>query len=239
MVNFFQFPLVNNNQRRSYPLEMGDDHLSFTFIEVGCSHKKKRSQLNHKKELFLKYWGDTFRSDGSVEWVPKVFRILSHYNNITSIPVKHDNYSVDALVRSNYISKEHLNSLSLKDKELIFNRVYQHDARAELKNIFKTNDAYRLNDLIVSPDMDNGLPILRGVMAEVLIQKSVDSIIENTNIINFKNPYIDYADKRFDNSAEVDQILQFYGVEPFYNLIEGLSKLDHLTVYSDTKKIIK
>ncbi|MCA9478168.1 MAG: hypothetical protein KC535_03420, partial [Nanoarchaeota archaeon] len=66
--------------------------------------------------------------------------------------------------------------------------------------------------------------------------KTIDSLVDPIEMVNYKNGHIKYFNKKFDSGAEVDQVLQFYGQKPFINLVNDLSKKEYLSVFSDTPK---
>lgn len=243
MVHYFSFPEARkrHSKKRSYPLETPEGRLTFAFIEVGCKHKKKQSQLKNKKELFLKYWGDTYRRRQDIDWIPRIYRIMSHYNKVDTIPNDSRAYSVDAIVHHKYITPEQLSGLGEREIMGIKNTVRKKDEQELLEKIIEESDADRLHTLILERQKDNKYSTLRGKMAEVLTQQAIYEVaaeaIQNGQIVNYRNGHIKYFNKRFDNGAEVDQILQFYGDTPYENMVFELSKKDNLQVVLDTQPL--
>jgi hypothetical protein len=234
----FVFPEANTSRKlRSYPVEIGGEHLNFAFIEVGCKHHKKRSQLKNKKELFLKYWGDTYRNpETGIDWNPHIFRVMSHYNPVHKEPKAYNKYSVDAIIYHKYISPEQLQRLTPRDKESIYHVVRKQSEQELLEEILETNDANRLQKVIVEGDKQNRYSTLRGKMAEILTQHLLYEAVNEEEMVSYRNGTIKYFNRRFDQGAEIDQVFQFYGEQPFYNMIIEVAKFDNLAVTLDTQK---
>lgn len=244
----FPFPKKKHNpfcedsrlEKRSYPLEIEVDaqiqRLSFAFVEIGCRHNKKRSQLKDKKELFLKYWGDTYRSTGRVDWMPQVFRIMSHFAYLDRYPREPNKYSVDIIIHHKTISLDMIpllqNPSEINVKRLVKSRPLQDSVNGYIKD----GDIDGLHNLITFSRADERLGTFRGALAEYLSQKTIESVLDTQEMVQYNNGSIMYFNKKFPRAPEIDQILQFHGIDPFYDLIDRLSALSHIDIIEDTPR---
>ena len=237
MVEFFTFPSgPKKRNKRSYPVEVNYEGevlpLTFAFIETGCRHLKKRAQLRNKKELFLKFWSDTYK-ETDVNWIPRIYRILSHYKYLDRYPKELNKFSCDVIIHHKEISPDMLSSVDDVEKKYLRRKVRKRNDQDILEDIISRKDAQGLHQMIAYVDAKNELSNLRGKIAEYFAQKTIASIMNTQDIVRYNNEPFVYLNKRYKEGTEIDQVLQFYGVQPYVDLVDKLSQLDSVDVVYD------
>ena len=207
-----------------------DQPIHLGLVEVSCKPRNKRRQLKDKKQLIYKWWGDTYRKEKNIFWLPKIYRSLIHYHPETSPRLNVKKTELDVVIQYTEISAEMLASLTEEDKTEIYRIVNTTKKRKELlEEIIETRDSLGLHNLIVSGGKNPQIHYLRGKMAEILAQKDLESVLP-PGMNCFRNGDIKYFNKRYESGTEIDAILTFYGEEYFIDLVERLRRIDHLLV---------
>jgi hypothetical protein len=245
MDDFFTFPYVKNKYKtsrsslheRSYPLMIDDDKLSFAFIEIGCKHNGKRGQLKHKKDYFSDFWKDEYSHHKNF-WSPDIFRLLSHYNAVHYLPRTHNEYSVDRVIHHKAIDSNLLNELSIKEKKSLRDSCGKRKDQDLVWDFLENNNGDGLYHLITKPHKHRELGTLRGKVAEYLSQKIVHSILDDDMVV-YDSKNMKYFNEKFDRGTEIDQILQFYGAEPYKLFLDRLSKVPTIDLIPDTPEHFK
>ena len=203
-------------------------HLDLGFIEVGCKQHHKRGQLNNKKELFYKYWGDTYVKTDIISWHPRVFRMLAHYDPTSASILHDDRKEINVIVYYSRITQNMLDGITEQDKENIFRIVTSEKKKKSLlEEILENKDATALHRLIKRKPRNDNINILRGKMAEILVLKDIErSLPQGMNL--FKNGNISYFNERYKNGTEVDGILTFYGPSMYKTLLDTLEDLPYI-----------
>lgn len=227
---FFELP---ESKIRGIPLVFDGEHLSLGFVEVGCKPKGKPLQLKSKRQLFLKYWGDTYRN--AVGWLPEVYRVVAHYDPTHTV-FRTGRHAPDAVVVYHSLTEGMLAGLSLKDKEEIQHIVAKRSERRarELEKILNNCDAAAWHSMIVAKEfpfdaLRGKHDMLRGKLAEILVQKDIEHVLP-TGMSLYRNGDIRYFNRRYQNGTEIDGILVFWGDEPIVSLVDRLHQLEHLVV---------
>ena len=224
--SYFLFP---DRSIGALPLEDGE-RLSFTIVEVGCKQRGKRSQLKNKRELLFDYWTENYSGIG---WYPEIFRIVAHYEPYRPLLRCDPEYMADRVIVCNYITEDILLDMDDPEKQKLYSTVKNdRDIRSTLEELIEGARAEPLHSMIVDYGDRPGFAYLRGMMAEVVIQKYLQKCKpDNMNI--HRNGDIKHFNEIFDEGTEVDAVGISYGTLPFYELIENLSRVDCLRVEED------
>jgi len=226
---YFELP---ESPIRGIPLYSSNgEQLSFSFLEVGCNPRGKCKQLQCKRELFHKFWGDNYRRRANgIDWNPLVYRCLSHYGKHDSISVGRRKFEVDVVLNYEHITPEMLDHLDEGDKLKIFKKVKSESKKKELLEQILTNrDGEYLHRLITEGGSDPSQSMLRGTMAEVLALKDLELSLP-TGMSLYKNGDIKYFNQRYRNGTEIDGIMTFYQEIQFMQLLDNLRNIPHLNV---------
>lgn len=224
--NYFRFP---DRSIGALSLEAGE-RLSFTMVEIGCKQRGKRSQLKNKRELLFDYWTENYSDIG---WYPEIFRIVAHYEPYRPLLRCDPEYMADRVIVCNYITEDILLEMDDKEKSKLYGTVKNdHDIRSTLEELIEEARAEPLHSMIVDYGDRPGFAYLRGMIAEVVIQKYLHQC-KPDNVRVHRNGDIKHFNDSFDEGTEVDAVGIFYGTDPFYEWMENLSKVDCLRVEED------
>jgi hypothetical protein len=221
-----------NTSIKNIPLTSENKNLSIGFIEIGCKHSNKRSQLTNKKELLYKFWGDNYRNKG-IDWYPEIYRILIQYNRKFEPISFTKKYLINHTITCKYVTNLMMDYLERKDKNKIYRTVKKSKKlKTKLEILIQNNEKELIHDMIINSRDKPKLAMIRGTFAELFM---LNEIYENIpkNMQLFKNGQINYFNKRYTNGTEIDGIILFYGNEPYYKLINTLKKQPHLEVKKD------
>lgn len=202
--------------------------LSFGFIEVGCRSVGKRKQVKSHAQLFLKYWGDNYRSQAG--FTPLMHRMIAYYDPSANPRLITRNSKLDAVIFYSAIPPKMLAEMDEQDKTEIYSMVSDDQKKIDLlEEILENDDAERLHKMIVDGKTERSMSSLRGKMAEILVQKDISrNLPEGMNF--FRNTNIRWTDKRYSNGTEVDGVLQSYGKPGYIQLVANLRVLDHVRI---------
>jgi hypothetical protein len=217
---------------KDIPLFYNNQKLSIGFIEIGCKHRSKRSQLTNKKELFYKFWGDNYKTKG-VDWYPEIYRTLVHYNQDFNPITFTKKYLLNHTISCKYVTELMLDYLEQDDKSKIFKTVRKKSSlKEDLEDLIENKEKDKIHHMIVNNNRDTSLAILRGTFAELLMLNEIYSSTPHDMYL-FRNGQIHYMNKRYTNGTEIDGITLFHGKEPYFQLIESLKKKEHLDIKED------
>lgn len=234
---FFELP---ETAIRGIPFfDSSGERLELGLVEVGCKPRKKKRDLSDKKQLIYKWWSDTYRRKGIVDWLPQVYRTLVHYHPGMDPSLYGRRNQLDVVILYTEISQEMLGSLTDEEKTKIYLRMGKEEklsrrpdlrrVRQTLERIIETRDARKLHQMIVSGGNNQKTSALRGVMAEVLAQRDVEYATP-PGMNCFKNGDVRYFNRRYINGTEIDAISTSYKEEIFVEFVENLRRLDHIVV---------
>ncbi|MBR9676358.1 hypothetical protein GOV05_05090 [Candidatus Woesearchaeota archaeon] len=222
---FFELP---GSPIKGIPLKLNGDFLDIGFIEVGCKPSKKKRQAADKKELFLKYWGDVYREEKGITWIPDVYRIVVHYDSEQTLYLGGRKNGIDAEIFYSSTPQGIINNFTEEEKEELVSSV-NRGKRQRLEKILLDANSDELHELITNSESEEKLSVIRGKLAEALVLRDVDSSLPSGMNL-YKNGDIRYFNKRYQNGTEIDGVLIFYGKEYFDELINNLRSLDHLNI---------
>lgn len=233
---YFYYP---DDKKKKNPIEFykNENHLNFALIEVGCKQAKKRAALRDKKELFYKYWAETYRKQG-IDWVPQIFKILAHYDPLGKERKAFDKkVKADHIIYCKNIDQKTLESLTEYDYNHIFHTVSSLSKKRDVLEdlIIYNKDAQALQYLIVKEGHKPEYSNLRGKMAEILIQKAIENAKPEPMSIK-RNGRIKYFTKKFpkyNEGTEIDAIADFHGTQQYIQLIENLKLNPNLIIKED------
>ncbi len=210
------------------PLFKGDP-VSFSLLEVGCKASGKVSQLVNKRELFYDYW-DEFYSE-NIGFRPAVYRMLAHYDpqGLTRT-LQNYNHDIDVVINYSYIPKDALLMLDEEDKKEIYRAANSTEStKARLEEIIEDSDAEQLHSMIVKRIQDNEISLIKGKVAEIIVQKDIQAWISD-DMKFYNNGFIKHINDRYISGTEIDGLLAFYGKDSYINLIERIREVDHIKV---------
>jgi len=211
---------------KDVPLCMGEDRLQIGFVEVGCKPAKKRGALKNKRELFYKFWSDTYR--GVVDWFPRVYRMLAHYQPGVDPPLDIRKFELDTVVHYARLTPMMLEDLDDRDVGRIAQCIPKHE-RKHLERIIADRDAELLHDAIVHHDVYEAWPQLRGRVAESLVLKDMRRLLV-PGMSLFENSYVRYFNQRFRNGTEIDGVLTLYQSSQYEELVRRFALLEYCVV---------
>ena len=122
-----------------------EDRINIGFMEIGIRPKGKHGQLRYKKQLFLKYWGDKYKKELGINWIPQSYKILAHYNPDQRTYMNEKKFGIDVLLLYSDITEEMISELTEAQQSYLIDLVKDSTQKKIITNIFDNDDSERLS----------------------------------------------------------------------------------------------
>ena len=230
--NHFRLPVSHDGHVPVVPLVESTHRLDIGLIEVGCRPSGKLGQLKEKRQLFLKYWGDSHREDTG--WDPTFYKTLVHFTPNRKLQVNQRGYSPDSTVTYHHIPKTALQRITNSEKmELaIFATKTMRDPKQydHFIDLLFSDDNESLQSLLWNASTnEHDSSQLRGRITEILVKNDVAQVKPNGMKLHW-DVNLTYTNKRYRFGTQLDGLVTFHGRDQYTTLLSTLNQLDHVQV---------